>query len=118
MTDNENGSQGAVQARAEVVVQCTSSGEAQVLWDSLSADDPGSVEGLVEGDRLRLRVGPAAMASLRTTLDDLLACAQAASGAAAAQGPSGVRDVDVAEDGDEDEDEDEDEVEDGDGGVA
>lgn len=76
----------AVAARAEVVLQCASSQEAQVLWDALSADDPGSVEGRVEGDRLVIHAGPSAMASLRTTLDDLLACAQAASGATAGHG--------------------------------
>ena len=64
----------AVAVRAEVVLQCASPREAQVLWGALSADDPGSVEGRVEGDRLVILAGPSPMASLRTTLDDLLAC--------------------------------------------
>jgi hypothetical protein len=76
----------AVAARAEVVLQCASPREAQVLWDALSADDPGSVEGRVEGDRLVILVGPSSMASMRTTLDDLLACAQAASCATVGHG--------------------------------
>jgi len=76
----------AVAVRAEVVLQCASPREAQVLWGALSADDPGSVEGRVEGDRLVILAGPSPMASLRTTLDDLLACAQAASGATAGHG--------------------------------
>jgi hypothetical protein len=69
----------AGRARAELTICCGSPEEAEVLWRSLSADDPGSVEGRVEGSRLVLRTGPAPIASVRTTLDDLLACAQAAS---------------------------------------
>ena len=55
-----------------------------MLWAAVGTDDPGAVEGGVEGDRLLIQAGPAPMASLRITLDDLLACIQAASGAAQA----------------------------------
>jgi hypothetical protein len=41
----------------------------------------------VDGSRLFIMTGPAPIASVRTTLDDLLACAQAASGAAAVEVP-------------------------------
>ena len=77
----------AGRARAELTLCCGSPEEAEVLWRSLSADDPGSVEGRVEGIRLVIRTGPAPIASVRVTLDDLLACAQAATGTVAIEGP-------------------------------
>ncbi len=55
-----------------------------MLWEAIRTDDPGAVEGRVEGDRLLIEAGPAPLPSLRITLDDLLACIQAASGAAQA----------------------------------
>lgn len=70
-------------ARAELSLQCRSSEEARVLWEAIRADDPGTVEGRVEDDRLVIMAGPVSMPSLRITLDDLLACIQAASGATA-----------------------------------
>jgi len=80
----------APSARAELSLQCASSDEARVLWEAVRADDPGTVEGRVEGDRLVIVAGPAQMPSLRITLDDLLACIQAASGATAATGSEEV----------------------------
>ena len=77
-------------ARAELSLQCGSSEEARVLWEAIRADDPGSVEGRVEDDRLVILAGPVPMPSLRITLDDLLACIQAASGATAAMGSGEV----------------------------
>ncbi len=77
-------------ARAELSLQCGSSDEARVLWEAVRADDPGAVEGRVEDDRLVIIAGPVAMPSLRITLDDLLACIQAASGATAATGSGEV----------------------------
>lgn len=68
-------------ARAELSLQCGSSDEAGILWEAVRADDPGSIEGRVEDDRLVIMAGPVPMPSLRITLDDLLACIQAASGA-------------------------------------
>ncbi len=57
---------------------------------AIRADDPGTVEGRVEGERLVILAGPVPMPSLRITLDDLLACIQAASGATAAMGSGEV----------------------------
>lgn len=71
-----------MRASARLFVEAGSPQRAQVLWDAVSADDPGSVEGRVEGDRLVITAGPAPGPSLRVTLDDVLACLQAASGAA------------------------------------
>lgn len=68
-------------ARAKVQLQCRSPEEARVLWDAVRADDPGSVEGRVDGSTLVITAGPDPMPRLRTTLDDLMACLQAASGA-------------------------------------
>ena len=68
-------------ARATVQLRCRSPEEARVLWDAVRADDPGSVEGRIDGDLLLITAGPDPMPSLRITLDDLLACLQAASGA-------------------------------------
>jgi hypothetical protein len=72
---------GAAMARATVQLRCRSPEEARVLWDAVRADDPGSVDGRVDGDSLVIRAGPDPMPTLRVTLDDLLACLQAASGA-------------------------------------
>lgn len=80
--DDETGSgRGAAMARATVQLQCRSPEEARVLWDAVRADDPGSVEGRIDGDALVITAGPDPMPTLRATLDDLLACLQAASGA-------------------------------------
>ncbi len=68
-------------ARATVQLRCRSPEEARVLWDAVRADDPGSVEGRIEDSKLVITAGPDPMPSLRVTLDDLLACLQAASGA-------------------------------------
>jgi hypothetical protein len=69
-------------ARAELVVPCASLQAARVLWEAISADDPGTVTVTIEDHRLVLRAGPSPVASLRVTMDDLLACLQAARGAA------------------------------------
>ena len=71
-------------ARATVRLRCRSPEEATILWDAVRADDPGSVEGRIDGDLLVITAGPDPMPSLRVTLDDLLACLQAASGASGA----------------------------------
>ena len=68
-------------ARATVQVPCRSPEVARVIWDAVRADDPGSVDGHIEGDVLVITAGPEPMPSLRVTMDDLLACLQAASGA-------------------------------------
>jgi hypothetical protein len=67
-------------ARATIQLRCRSPEEARVLWDAVRADDPGSVEGRIEGDHLVITAGPDPMPSLRVTLDDVLACLQAAAG--------------------------------------
>lgn len=68
-------------AQATIQLRCRSPGEARVLWEAVRADDPGSVAGRIEGDLLVITAGPDPMPSLRVTLDDVLACLQAASGA-------------------------------------
>ena len=68
-------------ARATVQLGCRAPAEARILWDAVRADDPGSVDGRVEGDLLIITAGPDPMPTLRVTMDDLLACLQAASGA-------------------------------------
>ena len=65
-------------ARAELRLRCVSAEEARVLWEAVRVDDPGSVEGRVQGEDLVVTAGPLAATSLRVTLDDLLACLQAA----------------------------------------
>ena len=72
-------------ARAELRLHCGSPREAHVLWEAVSVDDPGSIEGRVVGDDLVVRVGPLPAPSLRITMDDLLACIQAASGSTIAE---------------------------------
>lgn len=65
-------------ARAELRLRCASAEEARVLWEAVRVDDPGSVGGRVQGEDLVVTAGPLAATSLRVTLDDLLACLQAA----------------------------------------
>jgi hypothetical protein len=69
-----------VKAKAELELDLGTSKRAEVLWDAVSADDPDSVRGRVEGETLHIDVGPAPAPSVRMTLDDVLACLQAASG--------------------------------------
>jgi len=78
------GSEGHAPPRAtvELDLQCSSEQEALAVWAALSADEPGTMRGRVEGARLRIVVGPATLGSLRATCDDILACFQAARGAA------------------------------------
>ncbi len=83
-------------ARATVQLRCRSPEEARVIWDAVRTDDPGSVEGRIEGDLLVITAGPDPMPSLRVTLDDVLACLQAASGAtdATADATTTIEEVD------------------------
>jgi hypothetical protein len=60
-----------------------SAADAEALWASVAADNPSYVEGGVEGETLRFRVAAKSAASLRQTLDDLLAALGAADRAAA-----------------------------------
>jgi hypothetical protein len=73
-------------ATVELDLRCSSEEEAKAVWTALSQDDPGSVTGEVVGDRLHLVVGPASLASLRASCDDVLSCFQAARGAAMGAG--------------------------------
>jgi len=77
---------GGRQPRATVMLDlhCSSEEEARAVWASLAVDDPGSVKGVVAGDHVRITVGPATLPSLRASCDDVLACFQAARGAASA----------------------------------
>jgi hypothetical protein len=84
MEGEEQGGKGPAMAKATVQLRCRSAEEARVLWDAVRADDPGSVDGRVDGDLLVITAGPDPMASLRVTLDDVLACLQAAAGASSA----------------------------------
>jgi len=68
-------------AKATIQLRCRSPEEAHVLWDALRTDDPGFIEGRVEDNVLMISAGPDPMPSLHATLDDVLACLQAASGA-------------------------------------
>ncbi len=72
------------QPRATVVLDlhCSSEEEARAVWAALAVDDPGSIRGAVTGSHLRITVGPATLPSLRASCDDVLACFQAARGAA------------------------------------
>jgi hypothetical protein len=76
-------------ATVELDLQCSSEKEARAVWAALSADEPDTMRGRVEGARLRIVVGPATLGSLRATCDDILACFQAARGAAS--GHAGAR---------------------------
>jgi hypothetical protein len=69
----------------ELDLQCTSELEARAVWAALSADEPETMRGSIEGTRLRIVVGPATLGSLRATCGDILACFQAARGAAGDQ---------------------------------
>jgi hypothetical protein len=69
-------------ATVELDLQCSSEDEARAVWAALSADEPDTMRGTVEGAHLRILVGPATLGSLRATCDDILACFQAARGAA------------------------------------
>lgn len=75
---------GGRQPRATVMLDlhCSSEEEARAVWAALAVDDPGSIKGAVAGDHLRITVGPATLPSLRASCDDVLACFQAARGAA------------------------------------
>ncbi len=77
-------------AVVELTLTCSTPEEARAVWAAVSADDPGSVQGEVDGATIRISVGPASLSSLRTTIDDVMACFQAARGAATqAEGPDG-----------------------------
>ncbi|MCI4325993.1 MAG: hypothetical protein L3K00_09020 [Thermoplasmata archaeon] len=56
---------------------------AAALWASVAADNPSFVDGGVDGDLLRFHVHAPNAASLRQTLDDLLAALGVAERAAA-----------------------------------
>ena len=71
--------------RARLELRFGSPEEASVVWDAVSADDPGSVEGRLDGGLLVVECGPAPASSVRVTVDDLLACIQSAHGGALAQ---------------------------------
>jgi len=75
---------GGATAKATLQLRARDGEQARVLWDAVRADDPGSVEGSVEDGVLTITAGPDRIASLRVTLDDVLACLQAASGASTA----------------------------------
>jgi len=77
---------GPPRATVELDLQCSSEQEARAVWAALSADEPETMRGSVEGARLRIVVGPATLGSLRATCDDILACFQAARGAAGDRG--------------------------------
>jgi hypothetical protein len=57
---------------------CRSTAEARALVESVRADTPEFVELAVDGPALTIRVVAASAASARATLDDLVACLQAA----------------------------------------
>jgi hypothetical protein len=63
--------------------RASSPAHAAALWASVAADNPSFVDGGVDGDRLHFRVAAPNAASLRQTLDDLLAALGAADRAAA-----------------------------------
>ena len=71
MEGEAGGGREAALARATIQLRCHSPREARVLWDAVRA----------EGDILVITAGPDPMPSLRVTLDDVMACLQAASGA-------------------------------------
>ncbi len=70
----------SARATATLQLRCRDADQAGVLWDAVRADDPGSVRGSVVDGVLTITAGPDRIASLRVTLDDVLACLQAASG--------------------------------------
>ena len=64
-----------------------SASEAEAVWRAVAADDPGFVSGHVDGDRLVIEGASPSAASLRMTLDDLIACLAAAERSLEAAGP-------------------------------
>lgn len=48
------------------------------LLDSLKTDNEGYVKSSIEGNKIILKIGSDNIASLRNTIDDLLACADLA----------------------------------------
>jgi hypothetical protein len=79
-----------VMARAELKLRFASRREAQVMWGAVSADDPTSLDGQVEDDILHVIVPRATAPSVRVSLDDLLACLQAARGGSIISDDEGV----------------------------
>lgn len=71
-----------VMVRAWLELRFASPEEARVVWDAVSADDPGSVDGRLDAEHLVVECGPAPVPTVRVTLDDLMACIQAAHGGA------------------------------------
>ena len=69
---------------------CASAADARRLADAVRADNPRYVAVEADGATLRVRVRAATAASARATLEDLLACLQAAE-RAAGTGTSGPR---------------------------
>jgi hypothetical protein len=68
--------------------RCGSAGEAERLRAAVAADNPPFVRVEVLGDELVVTVPPASAASVRSTVDDLLACLGAAERAAGGSPPS------------------------------
>ena len=64
-----------------------SASEAERVWRSVQADNPGFVSGRLEGSRVTIELSGTNPASLRMTLDDLVACLAAAETAGEAAGP-------------------------------
>jgi hypothetical protein len=62
--------------------------EAERVWRAVAADNPEFVAGAVDGERLTITASSASPASLRMTLDDLIACLAAAERSDEAAGPS------------------------------
>jgi hypothetical protein len=82
--DSSEGGEGpGAKAVVDLTLTCSTPEEARAVWAALEADDPGSIQGEVDGAIIRVRVGPANLSSLRVTIDDVLSCFQAARGAAA-----------------------------------
>jgi hypothetical protein len=61
-----------------VVHRAGSAADAAALWAAVAADNPSYVQGGVEGEVLSFHVAAPSAASLRQTLDDLLAALSAA----------------------------------------
>lgn len=57
---------------------CADPAEAELLARAVSADDPAYVQVVRDGSRLTFLVEGARAASVRSTIEDLLACLQAA----------------------------------------
>jgi hypothetical protein len=81
MAEIRGDSKGTTKAKATLQLRCPSPDVARVLWEAVGADDPGTIEGSIDGVMLTITAGPDRIASLRVTLDDTLACLQVASGA-------------------------------------